>query len=150
MRLALLVIAFVAPTTLLPTAAADATICQATAATSTCATAYTTNGWAYLVACQYAPLTSACVGGGHYDHSPTPWIGNSAGGNACVSTVCGGAVVGQHQYYGYFVGFGGGAVSTSAASAGAVAYAGSYNGAPYRSGAVCASTLVTGGTCLLV
>ncbi|HUR68721.1 MAG TPA: hypothetical protein VM370_05695 [Candidatus Thermoplasmatota archaeon] len=133
-----------------PLASADTNICQPSPAANTCVRVIPDDGWAYTEACTSSGSTFACAGGGHWDYSPTPYVGNGAGLEGCSNGVCAAAVGGQESYFGAFDGYGGVGGWTPAGSALVAGRAGTYEGAPFREVWLCVSTIATGGTCLAV
>lgn len=151
MRSILLLATLCALAVLPATASADTFLCQPSAVGNTCVRVIDSDGWAYASACHDGGVTlQGCVGGGHWDYSPTPYVGNGFGGYACSNGVCVAWVAGQEEVFGTFDAYGG-VGSSGGPVAGIVAFrAGTAAGAPFVDATVCASTVVTGGPCVLV
>jgi hypothetical protein len=152
MRTILLLAALVGAVAIVPgTASADTFVClPSTPAGSTCTAVRDTGGWIYANTCHYHPSAYGCAGGGHWDYSPTPYVGNGFGGYACSNGVCAAWVVGQEDYFGTFDAYGG-VGSSGGPAGGMVAYrAGTAAGTPFVDVTVCANTVATGGPCILV
>lgn len=148
MKLAILTLASFA-LALVPTAAADTVACQPTPAGSACAIVWTgTYGATGAQACLSTPLY-ACAGAAHIER--TGYTANVVGAVVCVAlTVCVANSPGQYNYGGRFMVGDENYVYTPAGYVLFQGYVGSYNNAPWHAISICPSTVVTGGTCLLV
>ena len=148
MKLALLALASLL-LALVPVAAADTVVCQPTLAGTPCVVVWTgTYGYTGAQACVPTTLY-VCAGAAHVEYAG--YTANIIGVGVCVAlTVCVANTPGQYNYGGRFMVGDENYVYTPAGYLIFQGFVGAYNNAPYHAIVLCPSTILTGGTCLVL